>query len=650
LALVALSVIEQRYRAVMAVLDGASVTEVAAEVGVSRQSVHAWVARYRKGGLGGLADRSHRTRSCPHQASSEVEAVVCELRRAHPRWGAQRILHELMRGPASPEPLPSRATVNRILVRHGLVIPRARRKKRSEYVRWQRPAAMQLWQLDILFGPRLVDTATGEVREARIVTGIDDHSRYCVLARVVERATGRAVCLAFTEALQRYGAPEEVLTDNGKQFTDRFGRGGEVLFDKICRRNGITHRLTQPRSPTTTGKVERFHQTLRRELLDDARPFVSLLEAQAALDDWVRDYNADRPHQSLELREPVTPAQRFEPVPPAARELLPLWLPGSLASVPAAQTTPTAERAVDAGADGQLVEGGPVEFERMIPPSGNLWAMGRQFWLGPDRAGQTVRVWASVDVIHLTINGARVKSLRSHLSVADLVQLAKEGAVGAGPPPLPPPEDGAAIEVDRAVNKGGIVSLAGRQVLAAEILGGRSVIIRIEPQTLMFVDPQTRELLRVRPNPLTREQTLRLQGARPAGPATPATDRTRHRSAPRQRHRRDHRLPPAHRARARPRRPHRPRPRLRAHARDRARRRNPHDPPHHHPARRRRQGQPAAPSPGNVNRTLGQRGTGNGATHIDPRTMNPTTPTRPRPSVKHQPRQIRKASAETAQL
>jgi transposase InsO family protein len=288
LALVALSVIEQRYRAVMAVLDGVAVTEVAAEVGVSRQSVHAWVVRYRDGGLSGLADRSHRTRSCPHRASSEVEALVCELRRAHPKWGAQRILHELMRGPEVLERLPSRATVNRILLRHGLVVARARRRKRSDYVRWQRPAAMQLWQLDIVFGPRLVDTTTGELREARIVTGLDDHSRYCVLARVVERATGRAICLAFSEALERYGAPEEVLTDNGKQFTDRFGRGGEVLFDKICRRNGIAHRLTQPSSPTTTGKIERFHQTLRRELLDDARPFTSLLAAQAAVDDWVR--------------------------------------------------------------------------------------------------------------------------------------------------------------------------------------------------------------------------------------------------------------------------------------------------------------------------------------------------------------------------
>jgi transposase InsO family protein len=517
LALVALSVVEQRYRAVMAVLDGARVTEVAAEVGVSRQSVHSWVARYRNGGLAGLADRSQRPRSCPHQASAQVEALVCELRRAHPKWGAQRIVHELMRSPVPAERLPSRATVHRILMRHGLVVERARRKKRSDYVRWQRPAAMALWQIDIVYGPRLVDTRTGEVREARIVTGVDDHSRFCVIARVVERATGRAVCLALAEALGRFGVPEEILTDNGKQFTDRFGRGGEVLFDKICRRNAITHRLTRPRSPTTTGKIERFHQTLRRELLDDARPFTSLLEAQAALDDWVREYNAIRPHQALETRAPVTPAERFQSASDEQRELLAIWLPGALSAVPA---PPTVELAVDAQAAPAAVDGGPVEFDRVVPPSGNLSVAGRQFWLGPQRAGQTVRFWASVDVIHLSIAGARVKSLRSHLSTADLTQLARDGAGPAGPSPLPPvqPADGGAIEVDRSVSNAGIVSLAGRQILAAEILRGRQITIRIDAATLLFFDPDTRELLRARPNPLTPEQALRLRGARPAGP------------------------------------------------------------------------------------------------------------------------------------
>jgi IS6 family transposase len=159
---------------------------------------------------------------------------------------------------------------------------------------------MQLWQIDIVGGVMIVDTASGELREAKVVTGVDDHSRFNVIAKVVERATGRVVCLALAEALIRFGVPEEILTDNGKQFTDRFGKGGEVLFDKICRKNGITHRLTAPASPTTTGKIERFHLTLRRELLDGHEPFTSLAHAQAAIEAFVAEYNSDRPHQALD--------------------------------------------------------------------------------------------------------------------------------------------------------------------------------------------------------------------------------------------------------------------------------------------------------------------------------------------------------------
>jgi len=96
-------------------------------------------------------------------------------------------------------------------------------------------------------------------REAKVVTGVDDHSRFCVIAVAVPKATGRAVCLAMVAALREYGIPDELLTDNGKQFTARFNAaGGEVMFDRICRENGINHRLTKSRSPTTTGKVERF--------------------------------------------------------------------------------------------------------------------------------------------------------------------------------------------------------------------------------------------------------------------------------------------------------------------------------------------------------------------------------------------------------
>src|SRR5215213_6038310 len=519
MALVVLSVVEQRLDAVRAVLAGAQVTEVAASIGVSRQSVHGWLARYLVEGVPGLADRSHRPKSSPQQAATAVEVRVAELRRQHPRWGGQRIRLEMLRKPPQDWVIPSTRTINRVLIRHGLVTPRKRRRRRDSYLRWERPAAMLLWQLDIVGGVMLLDSRTGMLREAKVVTGVDDHSRFCVIASVVERATGRAVCLALAAALGRFGVPEEILTDNGKQFTDRFGKGGEVLFDKICRHNAITHRLTQPASPTTTGKIERFHLTLRRELLDDHQPYESLAAAQAAVDGFVTQYNTDRPHQALDPVTPVTPAERFSPIPEEQRHLVELWLPPVLA----ATTTRTAEEQAESAEGGVAGPvpwaGGPVELDRIVPPSGNMQLAGKQFWLGPHRSGQVVRFWAGVDMIHLLIGGAKVKTVRSHLTVNR---------------PRPPDHRGrgqrrsvtaaadrprrTAVEVDRAISSGGITSLGGKVILAAEILAGRRVGIRIETDTLMFFDLQTRELLRTRPNPLTQEEVLRLRGNRPAGP------------------------------------------------------------------------------------------------------------------------------------
>ncbi len=213
MALVALSVVEQRLDAVRTVLSGAKVTEVAAAMGVSRQSVHSWITRYLAEGLAGLADKSHRPSFSPQQVGSDVEVVVAEMRRQHPQWGAKRIRLELLRRPREGLVVPSERTINRIFARQGLVMPRPRKRPRDSYRRWQRPGPMQLWQIDIVGGVMIADERTGELREAKIVTGVDDHSRFCVIATVVERATGRAVCLALAAALARFGVPEEILTD-----------------------------------------------------------------------------------------------------------------------------------------------------------------------------------------------------------------------------------------------------------------------------------------------------------------------------------------------------------------------------------------------------------------------------------------------------
>ena len=142
----------------------------------------------------------------------------------------------------------------------------------------------------------------------------------------------------------------------------------------------------------------------------------------------------------------------------------------------------------------------------------------KQFWLGPRRAGLVARFWADCDLIHVSIGGARIKTVRSHLSASDLAKLVAQGAVPAGPPPLPALHDSAALEVDRVVSNVGLISLANKQILAAERLRGMLVGVRIEEQALLFFDLTTRELLRTRPNPLTRDQVRRLRGLRPAGP------------------------------------------------------------------------------------------------------------------------------------
>ena len=149
--LMELSKMEQRYQAVMAVqVDGLTVTEVADKFGVSRQTVHEWLRRYEQGGLAALDDRSHRPVSCPHQMPAAVEARVCELRREHPFWGPVRIAYQL--GRDGVEVVPSRMGIWRALVRHGLIEPKAQRKRLRTFKRWERGRPMELWQLDVVGG------------------------------------------------------------------------------------------------------------------------------------------------------------------------------------------------------------------------------------------------------------------------------------------------------------------------------------------------------------------------------------------------------------------------------------------------------------------------------------------------------------------
>ena len=402
--------------------------------------------------------------------------------------------------------------------RNGLVDPQDQRHKRK-YRRWQRDAPMQLWQLDLVGGVPLADG-----RECKLVTGIDDHSRFVVISTVVAVPSGRAVCEAFTAAMRRYGVPSEVLSDNGKQFTGRHTRPQpvEVMFERICRENGINQRLTKPRSPTTTGKIERFHKTLREELLNHVAPFESLAAAQAAIDAWVFAYNHHRPHQALNM---ACPASRFRPNGPTRADT-----PSPAATEPHDQGPVPPSRievieAPPAGSSG----GAAVEFEVRVPPSGNVsLSSGRQVLsMSQGLAGRTLTIWADLRSIHLSLDGHLVRTVGSRLLPQDLQHMAMRGARPAGPAPAPaslPRVNGTAIlgaaqaiEVDRKVNKDGNVQIVNTQVLVGFAHAGRKVVLRLDGHLMHAIADNA--LIGSWPCPVSADRLARLPAARPA--ATP---------------------------------------------------------------------------------------------------------------------------------
>lgn len=523
--------VEYRYRAVCEVLGGSPIGEVAARYGTSRQSLHTWRLRFQQEGMSGLADRSRRPRASPNRVVAETEALICELRRQHPRWGARRISHEL--GRRGVDPAPSRATVHRILVRNGLIDPQAQQHKRA-YKRWQRAEPMHLWQMDIVGGVPLADG-----RSCKLVTGIDDHSRFVVVATVVAVPSGRAICAAFTAAMRRYGVPSEVLTDNGGQFTGRFIKPQpvEVLFERICRDNGIKQRLTKPGSPTTTGKIERLHRTLREEFLDHVAPFESTAAAQAAIDSWVEGYNRSRPHQALDM---ATPASLFRPNGPtrldvnmdAGAEDAPHdGTPRPDESRPQSASSTLLVDVIEPPAVALLdgVEGAAVEFQARVPPSGQLnICSGRQtIGLHEAMAGRLVTVWADLRSVHVSVDGHVVRTAGSRLRPDDLRHLAMRGAQPAGPPPAKPalrrrngipvlPEDGA-VEIQRSVTKDGKVSIAGTTHLVGFAWAGRKVTLRLDGHLMHGIADNA--LIGSWPCPVSTDRLTSIPGAQT--PSTP---------------------------------------------------------------------------------------------------------------------------------
>lgn len=291
-----------RYVVDAVVLEGRSPTEIARLHGVSRSWLYVLLGRFRDGGYAALEPRSRRPRSCSHRTPPELEAEIvalrAELATAGHDAGPATIAHHLRRRfPDGPSP----ATVWRILRSHELITPQPHKRPRSSFIRFEAALPNELWQADTTHW-RLADGTDVEILDL-----IDDHSRLLLAADVFRTVKGSDVVGTFLAAVETHGAPAGLLTDNGAVFAGR-PRGGKVRLETELERLGVVAKHSTPNHPQTCGKVERFHQTLKRYLARQP-PAASLATLQLQLDAFGSYYNTERPHRAL---RGATPGAAFE--------------------------------------------------------------------------------------------------------------------------------------------------------------------------------------------------------------------------------------------------------------------------------------------------------------------------------------------------
>lgn len=284
---------------------GANVAQLCRRFGVSRKTGHKWIRIAREQGDEHLADRSRRPRRSPRRSTDRVEAAVLAVRGAHPVWGGRKIRGVLQR--RGIQPLPAASTVTAILRRHDRIAP-ADSERSKEWLRFQHPHPNDLWQMD--FKGRI----TSGAGSCHPLTVLDDCSRYCVGLRACSDERGQTVQMCLREIFRRYGLPRRMLMDNGSPWGDDAEHPFTPLTVWLIRLGiGITH--SGAYHPQTQGKDERFHRTLKAEVIR-GRDCADTLQWQAAFDRWRPVYNFERPHDALQLRTPgevYTPSARNYP-------------------------------------------------------------------------------------------------------------------------------------------------------------------------------------------------------------------------------------------------------------------------------------------------------------------------------------------------
>jgi transposase InsO family protein len=286
-------------------VEGRSVKEVCEAHGVSRSWLYELIARYHELGDDGLKPASRRPRSSPTRVAPAIEEEIVSLRKELTDLGVDAGPHTIQyhlqrRHRRRRRATPSVATIWRVLSRRGFVVPQPHKRPKSSWRRFQAELPNECWQADT------THWALADGTDVEILNMEDDHSRLLVASRCFRTTNAADVVVTFDQAAQQHGYPASMLTDNGAIFTAE-ARNGSCAIELELIALGIDYKHSRPYHPQTCGKVERFHQTLKRWLAKQPRAR-TLRQLQAQLD-WFRNYYNDvRPHRALGRR---TPAQAF---------------------------------------------------------------------------------------------------------------------------------------------------------------------------------------------------------------------------------------------------------------------------------------------------------------------------------------------------
>lgn len=274
---------------------GANISAICEQFGISRKTGYKWIARYAADGESGLQEKSRRPHTSPTMSASTLEKAVIELHLRYPYWGARK-LYDLL--PSSVD-RPHHSTIDAILSRNGLHVEGAPTVVNKAPIRFEHEDPNLLWQMDFKGHFALTDRAAGRCHPLTI---LDDHSRYslCLIACPNEQFS--TVKAAIQATFERYGLPRRITADNGPPWG---GSSGLTQLAIWLIRVGVILSHSRPYHPQTQGKDERFHRTLKLELLD-RQGFASIAGCQQAFDIWREQYNMVRPHHALGGDRPIS--------------------------------------------------------------------------------------------------------------------------------------------------------------------------------------------------------------------------------------------------------------------------------------------------------------------------------------------------------